>query len=116
MGKVRRRFDAKFKTEICQQIAGGTDIREVCRDHQLHSQTVERWVEKFAEGTSLSRPSAREKALEKQVEKLQAKVGEMTMTIDLLKKFNEQVAQRKRENGSVITAKNLEQFQKRVKS
>ncbi len=115
MGKVRRRFDVKFKEEICQQIAAGTDIREVCRDHQLHSQTVERWMEKLAEGSALGRPSPREKALEKQVEKLQAKVGEMTMTIDLLKKFNEQVAQRKRENGSVITGKNLAQFQKRAK-
>ena len=116
MGKVRRRFSAEFKEQICQQIMSGTDVREICRDHQIHRQTVEGWLGKYQQGESLAKPTAKEKAQAREIEKLKAKVGEQAMTIDLLKKIQEDLRHRKKENGSVITGKNLAQFQKRAKS
>ena len=114
MGKIRRRFDTKFKQQICQAVISGQDIRDICQDHQLHRATVLRWVERFQQGEPLGKPSAKEKALEKQVEKLHAKIGQMAVEIDLLKKFHETVRRRRSVDSSVITGKNLDQFQKLV--
>ena len=89
MGRVRRRFDVKFKEQICQQVLSGTELREVCQEHQLGRQTVERWLAKFESGEALGKPSAKEKMLEKQVEQLHTKIGQMAVQIDLLKKLQE---------------------------
>jgi transposase len=112
MGRIRRRFDAKFKQEICEAVMGGQSIGELCQDHQLHRGVVERWLEKYKQGEALSRPSAREKSLERQVEKLHAKIGQMAVEIDLLKKFHEMLRQRRSVDSSVITGKNLDRFRK----
>jgi transposase len=96
MGKVRRRFDAKYKEEICQQILGGVSVVELCHDHQLHRQTVERWVAKFQQGAALSGPTSLEKAQAREIEKLHAKIGQLTVQIDLLKKLDETLRQRKK--------------------
>ena len=114
MGKIRRRFDAQFKQEICQAVISGVEVREICQDHQLHRQTVERWVAKFQQGEPLGKPSAREKALEKQVEKLHTKIGQMAVENDLLKKFHRELRRRRSVDSSVITGKNLAQFQRRA--
>jgi len=89
MGKIRRRFDAQFKQEICQAVISGQDIREICQDHQLHRQTIERWIARFQQGEPLGKPSVKEKALERENEKLKAKIGELVVHIDLLKKFHQ---------------------------
>jgi len=115
MGKIRRRFDAKFKQEICEAVLGGQDIRELCQDHQIQRQTVQRWLERFQQGEPLGKPSTREKSLEKQVEKLHAKIGQMAVEIDLLKKFHETVRQRRSVDSSVITGKNLARFRRLAK-
>lgn len=114
MGKIRRRFDAEFKREICEAVIAGQSINELCQDHQLHKGVVERWVEKFQQGEALGRPSAREKALERENEKLKAKIGDLVVQIDLLKKFQQTLRQRRNVDSSVITGKNLGRFQKLV--
>ena len=115
MGRVRRRFTGEFKEAIVQQVQSGTPIKEVCQEHQLHHQTVTGWISKHEEGKSLHKPSTKEKVQARQIEKLQAKVGELTMTIDLLKKLDESIRQKRKDDGSVVTGVNLAQFQKRAK-
>lgn len=115
MGRVRRRFDAAFKETVCQQVLGGQELREICQDHQLSRQTVERWVELYQQGAPLGRPSAVEKAQAREIEKLHAKIGQMAVQIDLLKKIQKTSADKKSVDGWVITASNLAQFQKRAK-
>jgi len=115
MGRIKRRFDVKFKQEVCEAVLSGQDIREICQAHQLQRQTVTRWMEKFQQGEPLGRPSAREKSLEKQVDKLHSKIGQMSVEIDLLKKFHEMVRRRRSVDSSVITGKNLVRFQRLAK-
>lgn len=116
MGKIRRKFDIQFKTQVVQAIQSGhSTLREICQEHQLNRQTVERWVEKFSEGTLTAKPSLREKMLEREVEKLKAKVGDLVMQIDLLKKYHEEIRRRRSVDSSVITLRNLAQFQKDAK-
>lgn len=106
MGKIRRKFDVQFKIKVAEAIvSGAAEIGEVCREQQLQKSTVESWVRRYNEGT-LSATANREKDLERQVEKLQAKIGELTMQMDLLKKASTWKQQQKKESSSIITGLN----------
>ena len=112
MGKIKRRFDVQFKGQVVQAIQFGSHtVREICQEHQLQKQTVERWMKRFCEGQLVDKPSLREKMLEKENDKLKSKVGELVMQIDLLKKFHTEQQRQRGANSSVITARNLAQFQ-----
>jgi transposase len=87
MGKIKRTFDIQFKTRVCEVIRGGmATASEVCREYQLSRTTVDRWLKVFDEGRLTGRSSNRERELERENERLKAKVGELTMQIDILKK------------------------------
>ncbi len=116
MGKIKRKFDVQFKATVVQAIQSGTHtLKDICQEHQLQKQTVERWMERFSEGQLVERPSLREKILEKEVDKLKSKIGDLVMQIDLLKKFHQELERKKSVNSSVITLRNLAQFQGPVK-
>jgi transposase-like protein len=116
MGKIRRKFDIQFKTQVVQAIESGSHtLAGICRDHQLSRTVVERWLVKYQAGGLEARPSSRERELERQVEKLQAKVGEQVMLIDFLKKMGDWKRQQKSVDTSIITPRNLAQYQKHAK-
>jgi transposase len=113
MGKIKRTFDAQFKTRVCEAIRGGLkSIGEACREHQLSRTTVDRWLAAFDEGRLTGRPCGRERELERENERLKAKVGELTMQIDILKKIEEWERRQRSVASSIITDKNLAQFQR----
>jgi transposase-like protein len=113
MGKIRRKFDVQFKTKVCQSIeAGVCTVLDICREHQLQRPVVEGWLKRHVAGTLTANSGNRERELERQVEKLEAKVGQLTMTIDLLKKVETWKRQQRSVDSSIITSRNLAQFQK----
>jgi prolyl oligopeptidase PreP (S9A serine peptidase family) len=73
---------------------------------------VYRWLEESDTGPIEGRPSGRERALEQENEKLKAKIGELTMQIDVLKKIEDWKRQQKNVVSSIITESNLAQFQR----
>jgi transposase len=87
MGKIRRKFDSQFKTKLCEMVRGGmATVSEACQEYQLSRSVMDRWLAAFDEGHLNGSASNREKELERENEKLKAKVGELTMQIDILKK------------------------------
>lgn len=113
MGKIHRRFDLQFKNEICQSIQSGTTtVKETCQVHQLREQLVYTWLAKFRNGELQKRTPDRLAQLERENEKLKAKIGELTMTVDFLKKMEIWKKQQTNERLPVITPKNLAQFQR----
>lgn len=116
MGKVRRKFDAAFKIQLVREILSGeTTQSKACRDHQVSPSVVKRWVEKYQTGQAIEdRPSPRERQLEDEVRRLKSKVGELVMQIDVLKKLDDFVRQRKNATSSVVTASNLARLRKDV--
>jgi len=113
MGRIRRRFDAQFKAQVCQAIQSGErTMAEVCREYQLSPGAVGRWVSAFATGSLQDRPSSRERELERENEKLKAKIGELTMQVDVLKKIEAWKRRQTSVDSSVITASNLARFQR----
>jgi len=115
MGKIRRKFDVSFKIQVCQRIEAGVQtVAEICRDNQLQRAVVEGWIQKYTAGTLAPKEMDREKMLERENEKLKAKIGELTMTIDILKKVEDFKKQQTSVASSIITSSNLAQFQKPV--
>ncbi len=113
MGKIRRRFDVQFKTRVCEAVRSGMmTVAEVCREYQLSRTTVDRWLTAFDEGRLAGKASSRERELERENEKLKAKVGELTMQIDVLKKIEVWKRREKSVASSIITSENLAQFQR----
>ena len=116
MGKIRRKFDVQFKIQVCQRIeAGLQSVAEISRDNQVQRAVVEGWMQRYVAGTLTAKASDRERDLERQVEKLQSKIGELTMTIDLLKKVEAWKKQQTSAASSIITSSNLAQFQRPAK-
>lgn len=113
MGKIRRKFDISFKIQVCQRIEAGLQtVTEICHENQLQRAVVEGWLNRFTTGTLAPRATDRQKELERENEKLKAKVGELTMTIDLLKKMEVWKKQQTSVGSSIITSKNLAQFER----
>lgn len=108
MVSARRKFEIGFKRQVVEEIEAGLVIpAEAARKHGLSQGVIDRWRAKYRAGTLVEKPSTEEKALRAENERLKAKVGELTMQIDLLKKMEAYARQQKSVNTSVITAKNL---------
>jgi transposase-like protein len=116
MGKIRRKFDVQFKIQVCQRIEAGIQtVAEICHDNQIQRAVVESWMQRYVTGMLTARSSDREKELERENEKLKSKIGELTMTIDLLKKVEAWKKQQTNAASSIITSSILAQFQKPAK-
>jgi len=111
MGRNRRSFTIGFKQQVVAEVKSGQiSLNGASRKYELSFSTVERWIERFDAGKLTGKSEAGEMALRAENERLKAKVGELTMENDLLKKFDTWVRQRRKENTSVITGNNLAQF------
>ena len=116
MGKIRRKFEADFKRQVIGQIeAGHLSIAQAARDYQLAHSVLERWRSQYRNNRLSQAPSARERQLEAENEKLKAKIGDLVMQMEYLKKLQTWVQQQRNADTSVITAKNLDQFRKPAK-
>lgn len=116
MGKIRRKFETEFKRQLIAQIeAGQLTAQQAAREHQLSRSLIEYWREQFRNNVMVDRPSKRERQLEAENEQLKAKVGELIMQMDHIKKLQASVQQKKSADISVITAKNWAQFRKPAK-
>lgn len=113
MGKVRRKFTTGFKQQVVQEVEAGLVTKaQAARKYEVSAGVIDRWIWKYRDGTLNGKPSSEAKALQAENERLKAKIGELTMQIDLLKKLEAYAQQKRKENTSVITLKNLDQFKR----
>ena len=116
MGKIRRKFEVDFKRQLVAQIeAGELSMAQAARDYQLAHSVLERWRDQYRNNTLIDRRSDRERQLEAENQKLKAKIGDLVMQMEHLKKLQHWVRQSKSVDTSVITAENLDQFRKGAK-
>ena len=113
MGKIRRKFEIDFKRQLVEQIeAGNLSMAQAARDYQLAHSVLERWRAQYRNNTLTAGLSARERQLEAENEKLKAKVGDLVMQMEHLKKLQTWVQQQRNADTSVITAKNSDRLRK----
>jgi transposase-like protein len=116
MGRIRRTFDPSFKLKVCQRIeVGAQTIPEICKEYQLQRAIVESWFQLFVNGELEKKSGNREQELERELTKLNAKIGELTMQIDALKKLENLKREPRNENSFRITSSTLDQYKKPVK-
>lgn len=116
MSKKRRSFPVELKKFIVGEIeAGALSLTTASRKHQISPTAISRWREQLRSGDLVERPSTREKVLEKEVQDLKAKVGELVMEIDLLKKAEAYAHRLRSADSSTITGLNWHQFTKDAK-
>jgi transposase-like protein len=90
MGRIRRSFDIQFKLKVCEAIdSGQRTVLEMCREYQIQRPVVEGWLKKYTRGQLEPRSKTKDAEYEREIEKLRAKVGELTMQMDSLKKLHQ---------------------------
>lgn len=108
MTRRYRSFSSEFKREVVADIdAGKYTVLEAAREHDISRTLIDRWILQIHEGTFVSKSTPRERLLEKELEKAQAKIGQMTLIIDALKKIQKTPQSTRKLNGSVVTMENL---------
>src|SRR5262249_43135351 len=116
MGKTRRKFTIGFKQQVVQEIEGGfVSTAQAAWKYEVSVGVIDRWKTQYRSGKLIEGPSGEELSLRAENECLKAKVGELTMQIDFLKKLEAYAQRRRKETTSVITAKTLGQFQRGAK-
>jgi transposase-like protein len=87
-----QRWTAKRKAAVVMSIVKGeTSAAEAARKHGLTIAEIERWQEQFfaaSENALRARPKDEEAAKDEQISRLQKKVGELVLDIDILKEAN----------------------------
>ena len=111
MGRIRRTFDIGFKIKVCEAIdEGSKTVLDICRQYQLQRPVVEGWFQKFVRGDLKPKAlESAESAQAREIEKLKAKVGELTMQVDALKKLSKTLREQpqKNERSSIHTGESL---------
>ena len=116
MGKIRRKFEAEFKRQLIVQVeAEHKTVAQAAREQQISRSLIDRWRSQYHNNALVDRPSSRERQLEAENEKLKAKIGDLVMQMDHIKKLQVWVQRQRNADTSVITAKNLDQFRKPAK-
>lgn len=112
MSKKYRKFTIGFKQQVVEEVESGLVTKaQAARKYEVSAGVIDRWILKYRDGALVEKPTTEEKALRVENEKLKAKIGELTMQIDLLKKLEAYAQRKRKEDTSVITLKNLAQFQ-----
>lgn len=108
MGRGRRTYDIGFKRHVVEEIESGLmRASDAARKYDISRSLIDRWREKYLKGTLVERPSTNEQLFLAENERLKAKVGELAMEVDLLKKLADLERRQKRGSSSVVTGRNL---------
>ena len=91
MGKKRRKFSASFKAQVAlEAIKGKETMAELSERFELHSQQISNWKQEFLENSAgVFEKGAKKEKEAVDVEKLYAKIGQLEMERDFLKKVQE---------------------------
>ncbi len=80
---VPERWSAQAKMEVVLRLLRGEDLGEVSRESQVPAAELEAWRRIFMEGGIEGLKRRRGGALERELERTRAKVGELTMKLEL---------------------------------
>jgi transposase-like protein len=96
MKAKRRRHDPEFKARVAlEAIKGLKTIQQIASEYEIHPVQVSDWKKKMAEGAAgvfeSGRGAGRTEDFEREREKLHAKIGELSVQVDFLRKKSRQL-------------------------
>lgn len=87
-----QRWTAKRRVAlVLSLLRGETTVAEAARKHGITVAEIEQWRERFllgAENALRARPKDEEALREEEIKRLQRKIGELTMDLDIVKEAN----------------------------
>jgi transposase-like protein len=88
MSGKRRQYTAEFKSKLVLQVlTGEKTASELCRQHKINPNLLNRWRNEFVERASTVFESASGEANEPpQIAELERLVGQLTMQLEIAKK------------------------------
>jgi transposase len=88
MKKTRRKFSANFKAQVVlEAIKERETLAELSRKFEVHANIISNWKQEFlTRSFEIFEKEPQEKIDEKEQEKLYAKIGQLEMERDFLKK------------------------------
>lgn len=91
MKKQRRKFTRAFKLKvILEALQERSTLKELCQKYDLHANQISSWkrdfLEKASEIMDAKSPTETQTDIEKEKERLYAKIGELQMELEYLKK------------------------------
>ncbi len=80
------RWSAKRKTEVVLSLFKGADVTELCRKHGISRSRLYNWRDRFIDGgvEHLKCRLAGKDSRERQVSRLERKVGQLTLQLEIL--------------------------------
>lgn len=96
MKAKRRRHDPEFKARVAlEALKGIQTIQQIAKEFDIHPVQVSEWKKAMIEGASGIFGPGREKAdggdFERQRDELHAKIGQLTVEVDFLRKKSKQL-------------------------
>ena len=82
--RSRRRFSAKRKREAVVRLLHGEDLETLSRELGVTAATLAGWREAFLSAGEAALKSRERDAKDEEIKRLQAKVGQLTMEMELL--------------------------------
>ena len=87
--ELPERWSARAKTEIVLRLLKGEELGAVSREIQVPVHELERWRRIFLEGATNGFKRRDMPAAERELKRVQAKVGELTMKLEIVEWFLE---------------------------
>lgn len=96
MKAKRRRHEPEFKARVAlEALKGIKTIQQIAKDYDVHPVQVSEWKKAMAEGATGIFGSGRVKTdaedFERQRDELHAKIGQLTVEVDFLRKKSKQL-------------------------
>ncbi|HSA07639.1 MAG TPA: transposase [Candidatus Gastranaerophilales bacterium] len=90
MKTTRRKYSAAFKAQVAiEAIKERESLQELAKRFEVHPNMISKWKQEFLDRSSeIFRTKAPEENFEKEKERLFAKIGEIEMERDWLKKIS----------------------------
>ncbi len=95
-----RTFTPEFKAQVVLEILSGTKtIAEICREHDLSAQVVNRWKAEFIENApKLFQAETRTSPEQARIAELERLVGRLTMQLEIAKKVSSLLKSQRRKD------------------
>jgi len=103
MGIVRRQYTKEQKEKIVQSLLSGETALKLGKEHNISPGLINRWKRQYLKGELDSNNNQEIKNLQAQIAKLEQMIGKLTMENYLLKKEQEYLIQKKKEDSFIIT-------------
>ena len=98
--RTRRNFGSAFKAKVAlDALEGSQTLSELAKKYDVHPNMISQWKKQAVQGLAgifSGEVTQRDEAHEEEIKNLHAKIGEVTMERDFLKKVDEQIRARRK--------------------